>query len=71
MHEQLALDADQVLGALQRPNALVISAHASPEQVRALFGLSRKAFKRAVGRLLEHGSVTLNEDGFIIPRASP
>jgi predicted RNA-binding protein (virulence factor B family) len=33
-----------------------------------LFGLSKKAFKRAVGRLLKEGAVTLDEQGYIVPR---
>jgi hypothetical protein len=37
----------------------------SPEQIRALFGLSKKAFKRAVGRLFKEGAVTLDRDGFV------
>lgn len=65
-HEQLAIDAALVLAKLQQPNTPLISDRAHPEQVRALFGLSRKAFKRAVGRLLREGSVTLNDKGFIV-----
>lgn len=68
VHEQLAVDAAHVLERLRTPGTPTISDRAHPDQVRALFGLSRKAFKRAVGRLLKDGSVTLNERGFIIPR---
>ena len=40
---------------------------ASPDEIRAEFGLSRKAFKRAVGRLLRQGAITLDPDGVIVP----
>jgi uncharacterized protein len=66
VHEQLASDAALVLARLRQPNTPSISDRAHPEQVRAMFGLSRKAFKRAVGRLLKDGSVTLNAKGFIV-----
>ncbi|HVH45420.1 MAG TPA: DUF4240 domain-containing protein [Labilithrix sp.] len=37
--------------------------------VRATFGLSTKAFKRAVGRLLKEGSVSIETDApYILPR---
>ncbi|MET0388585.1 MAG: S1-like domain-containing RNA-binding protein [Polyangiales bacterium] len=62
-HEQLALDARLVLEKLQGPGAVVISEEAEPERIRAEFGLSKKAFKRAVGRLLKEGTVTEDADG--------
>ena len=34
-----------------------------PDAIRALFGLSKKAFKRAVGHLLKHGAVTIDSRG--------
>ncbi|MET0283288.1 MAG: GntR family transcriptional regulator, partial [Polyangiales bacterium] len=34
-----------------------------PEQLRRVFGLSKKAFKRAIGRLLKEGAVRLDERG--------
>jgi predicted RNA-binding protein (virulence factor B family) len=62
-HEELEGDAHEVLEALARPGAPAISERASPEQIRARFGLSKKAFKRAVGRLLKEGSVRIDSDG--------
>jgi predicted RNA-binding protein (virulence factor B family) len=67
-HEQLASDAQHVLATLRQPNAAPFSERAHPDQIRAIFGLSRKAFKRAVGRLLKEGAVTLDGDGYLIPR---
>jgi predicted RNA-binding protein (virulence factor B family) len=64
-YEQLASDAERVLITLRQRDTPAISDHAHPDQIRALFGLSKKAFKRAVGRLLREGAVTLNADGDI------
>ena len=36
-----------------------------PEQIRALFGLSKKAFKRAVGRLLRERLVDIDDQGYV------
>ena len=37
------------------------------EHVRELFGLSKKAFKRAAGRLLKQGLVSLDAQGCLAP----
>jgi len=63
VHEEIDSDAEQVLEALASGRLPPIGDHASPEQIRRLFGLSKKAFKRAVGRLLREGSVALDRDG--------
>jgi predicted RNA-binding protein (virulence factor B family) len=62
VHEQLDADAAHVLAILSR-GAPAISDHSTPEQLRGLFGLSKKAFKRALGRLLKQGSVRLDARG--------
>jgi predicted RNA-binding protein (virulence factor B family) len=67
-HEELADDAQHVLAKLSLPGIPPVSDHSSPEQIRKLFGLSKKAFKRAVGRLLKEGAVTLDADGTIVRR---
>ena len=66
-HEELETDADTVLARLTGPNAPRVSDRSSPEQVRACFGLSKKAFKRAVGRLLKQGAVVLDGEGYVQP----
>lgn len=72
VHEQLASDAQRVLATLLQPGTPALSDRASPEQIRALFGLSKKAFKRAVGRLLRDGAVTLDARGVItVARPQP
>jgi predicted RNA-binding protein (virulence factor B family) len=67
-HEELADDAQKILDVISRAEAPRIGDHSKPEEVRARFGLSKKAFKRAVGRLLKSHAVIVDEDGFIIPR---
>jgi len=67
-HEQLASDAQHVLATLRLPDTPTLSDHAHPDQIRALFGLSKKAFKRAVGRLLKEGAVALDAAGNIRPQ---
>jgi hypothetical protein len=62
-HDELAEDAARVLAVLRDPSAQAVSDRSSPEQIRAQFGLSKKAFKRALGRLLKHGEVSLDARG--------
>jgi predicted RNA-binding protein (virulence factor B family) len=66
-HEELANDAQKILAALGRPGAPRVGDKSNPEEVRAAFGLSKKAFKRAAGRLLKEGSVTFDAEGFLAP----
>ncbi|HEX7478923.1 MAG TPA: S1-like domain-containing RNA-binding protein [Polyangiales bacterium] len=67
-HEEIDSDAQKLLRKLSARGAAKVSDHSSPEQIRVLFGLSKKAFKRAAGRLLKEGAVTLDEQGYIVPR---
>ncbi|MDP8999785.1 MAG: S1-like domain-containing RNA-binding protein [Myxococcota bacterium] len=69
-HEELEQDARNVFEILARPGAPRIGDRSSPEEVRAVFGLSKKAFKRAVGRLLKQRAMLVDADGFLV-RASP
>jgi predicted RNA-binding protein (virulence factor B family) len=65
-HEEVEGDARKILATLARPGAPRVGDHSSPEQIRALFGLSKKAFKRAAGRLLKERAVTIDGDGFLV-----
>ncbi|HET7545060.1 MAG TPA: S1-like domain-containing RNA-binding protein [Polyangiaceae bacterium] len=65
-HHELENDAETVLRILSKPGVLRVGDHSSPEQVRALFGLSKKAFKRAAGRLLKQGLVRLDAHGCLL-----
>jgi uncharacterized protein len=64
-HEELAKDADRIVHTLMRPGAPRIGDRSSPEEIRKTFGLSKKAFKRAVGRLLKERSVSIDDEGFL------
>ena len=64
-HQEMEGDAQRVLAVLSRPGALPVGDKSSPEEIRTLFGLSKKAFKRAVGRLLKERAITIGDDGLI------
>jgi predicted RNA-binding protein (virulence factor B family) len=70
-HEELEGDAEKILKVLERPGAPRVGDRSSPDEIRALFGLSKKAFKRAAGRLLKQGSVSVDQEGFFTPRRRP
>jgi predicted RNA-binding protein (virulence factor B family) len=65
-YEELETDAQKILGVLARAGAPRIGDGSSPEDVRAAFGLSKKAFKRAVGRLLKQHAIALDSEGFLV-----
>ena len=64
-HEELKLDAEKVLDRL-RAGKLRVGDGSSPEQIRQVFGLSKKAFKRAVGTLLVRRAVRIDDAGFVV-----
>ena len=65
-HEELEKDAQTVLETLARPRTPRVGDASSPEEIRKIFGLSKKVFKRAVGRLLKQGAVTVDNEGFLV-----
>jgi len=67
-HKEAEADAAKILAVLGRPGAPEIGDKSDPELIRAVFGLSKKAFKRAVGRLLKENAVTLDDRGCVIVR---
>lgn len=67
-HEELAGDADKILAYVSRPDAPKIGDRSSPEEIRDAVGLSKKAFKRAVGTLLKKGVATIDANGFVRKR---
>jgi len=64
--EARAGDAERILTALRGRTPPRLGDHSDPEDVREAFGLSKKAFKRAVGGLLKSGDVVLDENGFVV-----
>jgi predicted RNA-binding protein (virulence factor B family) len=61
-HEERDRDAERIVEVLrERPGTF--GDGSSPDELRAAFGLSKKAFKRALGGLLRSGQVVLDEAG--------
>lgn len=68
-HVERENDAETILAGL-RKGGLRIGDRSSPDEILAAFGLSKKAFKRAVGALLKERSVEIGEDGMLVLRAA-
>lgn len=64
--EERDADGEKILSVLARSGAPRVGDHSSPELLRSLFGLSKKAFKRAVGGLLKRGAVRFDSEGFLV-----
>ncbi len=65
-HKELETDAATILSVLSQPGAPRLGDRSDPEAIRDVFGLSKKAFKRAVGKLLKDRAVTIDESGCIV-----
>ena len=62
-YKQIDEDAEMVLGVIDEfDGVLPFGEKVSPEIIRREFGLSKNAFKRAVGRLLKEGKIELTEN---------
>ncbi|MCC6622480.1 MAG: nucleic acid-binding protein [Deltaproteobacteria bacterium] len=70
-HTHIEDDGAIVLAALSRPSPPRLGDHSDPDDIRALLGLSKKAFKRAVGGLLKRGAVVIDGDGHVTVAAPP
>ena len=68
-YQEVAADAARILAVLSAAGAPRVGDRSSPELLRELFGISKKAFKRAVGRLLKDGAVSIDAQGMLAPRA--
>jgi predicted RNA-binding protein (virulence factor B family) len=68
--EEFEDDAQRVLTRLTQGNIRVSDA-TDPAVIRAQFGLSKKAYKRAVGRLLKQGVVRFDDSGYVIVSGKP
>ena len=65
-YKELETDAATILAVLSRSGAPRVGDRSSPETIRELFGLSKKAFKRAIGRLLKERAVVIDERGDVV-----
>lgn len=56
--------AQQILDYLQQRNGRCeLNDKSTPDEIKALFGVSKKAFKMALGNLLKQGSIQLDDKG--------
>ncbi len=65
-YQELESDAASILAALARPGTPRVGDRSNPELIRSVFGLSKKAFKRAVGRLLKEQAVSIDDHGLLV-----
>jgi uncharacterized protein len=62
--DEMPSDVELVYDALATRRQLNVGDETSPEQVRELFGISKKAFKRALGVLFKRGQIEFDGKGF-------
>ena len=61
--EQMDADAQQIMERIEKNGGCPpFTDKADPERIKMEFGMSKAAFKRAVGRLLKQGKVTIDEN---------
>jgi predicted RNA-binding protein (virulence factor B family) len=70
-HEELDGDAERLLELLLSPSPPKLGDDSSPEWIRKMLGISKKAFKRAAGRLLRTRRVSIDHEGFLKPTDPP
>jgi predicted RNA-binding protein (virulence factor B family) len=64
--EQMEKDAEAVMKVIEEfEGVLPFNDKVSPEIIKREFGLSKNAFKRAVGRLLKQGRIEITENRII------
>jgi predicted RNA-binding protein (virulence factor B family) len=63
-HDERDADGKKILDVLAREPSLRVSDDSTPEEIRARFGLSKKAFKRAAGGLLKRGAIDIRDGVF-------
>jgi hypothetical protein len=67
--EAIDEDAERLFVVLTASPAPELGDASSPERIRAVVGISKKAFKRAAGRLLRTGRVRIDEAGLLRAKA--
>lgn len=58
--------SDRIIEYLRKPDASAASDHLSPEEIRKLFGCSKKDFKKAVGMLYRSHAVSIGSEDKLI-----
>lgn len=64
-HEELEHDGAAIVKVLEQAGAPRVGDRSDPEEIRRLFGLSKKAFKRALGGLLKARQIDIDEAGTV------
>lgn len=63
-YNEIESDAQKIMEKLKlNGGKLLINDNSSPELIKKEFNISKKAFKRAVGRLLKEGAIKITEEG--------
>ena len=63
-YNEIEGDAQKILDLLEAHNGKVcLNDNSSPEMINAELSMSKKAFKRAVGRLIKEGAVKTTDEG--------
>ena len=66
-YQQMDDDAQSLLSLLQdKGGVLPLSDHSDPEQIRELTGMSKNAFKRAIGRLYKERRIELADEQIVL-----
>lgn len=63
-HERIDDDSKVILDYIENNNGYCdFTDKSSPEEIKAVFGMSKGSFKKAVGRLFKNKKITIEEDG--------
>jgi uncharacterized protein len=63
--DEIDEDAERLFAVLTASPTPELGDASSPERIRALVGISKKAFKRAAGRLMKTGRVWIDDAGLL------
>ncbi len=63
-YKEIEGDAQKIMDRLKLSDGtLLINDNSSPDDIKAEFNMSKRAFKRAIGRLLKEGAIKITDDG--------
>ena len=62
-HERMDADGQAILDYIENNGYCEFTDKSSPEDIKAVFGMSKGSFKRAVGRLFKNKIIMIEEDG--------
>lgn len=66
-HERIDNDSQTILDYINNNNGYCdFTDKSSPEEIKAVFGMSKGSFKKAVGRLFKNKKITIEQDGLYI-----